>query len=206
MFDAYTIPATASQLALAAARLEAAVYQADAYFQAKIAPRMIDAAIWSLQFSFRVFVQAVVLTYAAGVKCGRWYRQWFAVYCSAPASVETDVMPDAYALPSVEFTIDAVAIEVAAEIQDLADEIATVAPALLLMPAVEVPSRSDKHAARQADLLISNDILITPAPKATKRTTKAKTTTTARKAPAKRPPAGIAPRKAPTTVRGVAID
>jgi hypothetical protein len=63
------IPAAISSMAVALETFEAAVYRADAVFQAEVAPRMLHAGI----IAAHIFVQAAIRTFVAGDRTARWF-------------------------------------------------------------------------------------------------------------------------------------
>jgi hypothetical protein len=63
------IPAAISSTAAALERFEAAVYRADAVFQAEVAPRIIHAGI----VAAHIFIQATIYTFIAGRRVGAWF-------------------------------------------------------------------------------------------------------------------------------------
>jgi hypothetical protein len=159
-------------------QIEAAIYRADAVFQAEIAPRILHAGIMALH----IFIQATIYTYCTGVRCGRWYRAWFADYCTQIPVIDTDVLPDGYSLAAAE-----------AGALVLAASAAVVAPMVPVTVTLIAPLTPAALPAFVPLGLLSPAAPTKPAPKPK---------TTRKPAPkAKTPAAGIAGRKAPTSVR-----
>jgi hypothetical protein len=178
------IALTATDRAIATlSQVEAAIYRADAVFQAEIAPRILHAGIMAIH----IFIQATIFTYCIGVRCGRWYRAWFAGYCTQIPVIDTDVLPDGYSLASAE-----------AGVLALATSAAVVAP---MVPVTVVAIALSTPAALPSFVpfgLLPPAAPTKPAPKPkTPRKPAAKKAATKAKTPA----AGIAGRKAPTSVR-----
>ncbi|NJR40422.1 MAG: hypothetical protein HC781_18325 [Leptolyngbyaceae cyanobacterium CSU_1_4] len=63
------IPAFVSTASVALEHLEVAVYRADDFYQAEIAPRILHAAIMTLHY----FIQASIRTFVVGKIVGAWF-------------------------------------------------------------------------------------------------------------------------------------
>jgi hypothetical protein len=86
---------TTDRAAVILSQVNAAIYRADDYFQAEIAPRVIHAGILAIHY----FIQATIATYCTGIKTGRWYRAWAADYYAPLPVVETLIFEPQPLLP-----------------------------------------------------------------------------------------------------------
>jgi hypothetical protein len=197
---AFQIPASVSTASVALERFESAIYRAAAVFQAQVVPRVYHAVI----VVAHLFIQAAIATYVSGVRCGRWYRIWFAVSTIA-------------AIPAIEtaIVVDPQPLLVAAPGALLAlPPVASFHPAIAAVETRQLRQEIKRHLLGAE--IFGTQALVPPAPKAK---------TAPKNSLKPKPPAGIAadvfrgklppetllPRKAPTTARSakgvlIAID
>jgi hypothetical protein len=84
------IPAAISSATAALESFEAAVYRADAVYQAEVVPRIFHAGI----IAAHIFVQATIRTFVAGDRTGRWFWATVDRYATPDDALFFHVTPD----------------------------------------------------------------------------------------------------------------
>lgn len=174
-FDFLQFSPSLAQALEKACQFEAAVYRADAYFQAEVAPRILHAGI----VAAHIFIQAAIATVIFGIRVRRWYNAYNAA--SVPPMVEAPMLAISPAAPSLLLPAETTyhVGRAAAEDKAMRQLCKT-----LMIHAVEA--------------LPSLEVLIMPAPKTAR---KPKTESTGQPAPRGRKAAGIASQKAPARAK-----